>query len=156
MDRESFHLKGRLDHVERRGHEICILDYKTSGNPVPLKINLDRFDPEKRETWNLAIGSLQLPFYLLLYSGATGEKIRDLNGMYLLLGRTSVDREMELPFFGRDDVKEKKYDALKEVIFALLREIVAPEIPFHPTPDRRGCCPACDYKYICGTQWVVR
>jgi hypothetical protein len=156
MDREPFHLKGRLDHVERRGHEICILDYKTSGNPAPLKINLDRFDPEKRETWNLAIGSLQLPFYLLLYSGATGEKIRDLNGMYLLLGRTSLDREIELPFFGDDEGKEEKYRMLERVIFALLEEIVSLEIPFRSPEDKRGCCPACDYRFICGTQWVVR
>jgi ATP-dependent helicase/nuclease subunit B len=156
MDRESFHMKGRLDHVERRGTEICILDYKTSGNPVPLRINMDKFDPGKRETWNLAIGSLQLPFYLLLYSGATGERIRDLNGMYLLLGRTSLDREIELPFFGGDEGKEEKYRLLERVIFALLEEIVSPEIPFRSPEDRRGCCPLCDYKYICGTQWVVR
>ncbi|MEI9478112.1 MAG: PD-(D/E)XK nuclease family protein, partial [Deltaproteobacteria bacterium] len=155
-DRESFHLKGRLDHVVKRGDRICILDYKTGGNPIPLKINLDKFDPERRETWGVAIGSLQLPFYLLLYSEATGEKIRDLNGMYLLLGRTSINREMELPFFDEDDDKDKKYELLKTVIFALLKEIVSPEIPFCPTSDRRGCCPICDFKYICGTQWVVR
>jgi ATP-dependent helicase/nuclease subunit B len=156
IDKEAFHLKGRLDHVERRGHEICILDYKTSGNPIPLKINLDKFDPAKRETWTLAIGSLQLPFYLLLYSGATGEKIENLNGMYLLLGRTSLDREMELPFFEGDEGKEEKYRMLETVIFALLKEIVSPETPFFLPSDRRGCCPVCDYRYICGTQWVVR
>jgi ATP-dependent helicase/nuclease subunit B len=156
VDRESFHLKGRLDHVERRGGGTCILDYKTSGNPVPLKITLDKFDPERRETWNTAIGSLQLPFYLLLYSEATGEKIGNLNGMYLLLGRTSLNREIELPFFDGDDGREKKYELLKAVIFTLLKEIVSPEIPFHPPADRRGCCPICDFRYICGTQWVVR
>jgi ATP-dependent helicase/nuclease subunit B len=156
IDKESFHLKGRLDHVERRGHGICILDYKTSGNPTPLKINLDKFDPERRETRELAIGSLQLPFYLLLYSEATGEKISDLNGMYLLLGRTSLDREIELPFFEDHDGKIEKYELLKTVIFALCKEIVSPEIPFRPAVDRRGCCPVCDFRYICGTQWVVR
>lgn len=156
IDKDTFHLKGRLDHVEKRGDGICILDYKTSGNSIPLKINPDKLDLERRETWNQAIGSLQLPFYLLLYSGATGEKIKDLNGIYLLLGRTSIDREIELRFFNDQDDRVRKYELLKTVIFALLKEIVSPEIPFTPAPDRRACCPICDFKYICGTQWVVR
>jgi hypothetical protein len=33
---------------------------------------------------------------------------------------------------------------------------VSPEIPFTPASDWRGSCPICDFKYICGTQWVVR
>ena len=37
---------------------------------------------------------------------------------------------MELPFFGEDEDKEEKYELLKTVIFALLKEIVSPEIPF--------------------------
>jgi len=77
--------------------------------------------------------------------------------MYLLLGRASLDREIELPFFEGGDVKEKKYELLKTVIFALFKEIVSPEIPFRSPADRRGCCPVCDFRYICGTSgWSGR
>jgi hypothetical protein len=38
----------------------------------------------------------------------------------------------------------------------LLREIVDPEQTFKPAQDRKASCPGCEYKCICGTQWVVK
>lgn len=156
ISKDSFNLKGRIDCIEKRDGEIYIIDYKTSSNPNYLKINLDKLDLAKRETWSEAIGSLQLPFYLLLYSEATGKKITNLNGMFLLLGKAKISDKIELPLFEDLENTEETYEILKTIIFQLLEEIVDPSFPFQPTSGRKESCPLCNFQYICGTQWVVK
>lgn len=152
---DSFNLRGRLDAVIRSGEKTVIIDYKTGSNSKFLKINFDKLDIDNRDSWSEAIGSLQLPFYLMLYSKHTGKAIKDLNGMFLLLGRSLINREIELPFFAEED-GEEKYELLKDLIFRLLKEIIDPEFPFKPATDRKNVCPDCSYKHICGMQWVVK
>jgi len=152
---DSFNLRGRLDAVIRSWEKTVIIDYKTGSNPKFLKINFDKLDIDNRDSWGEAIGSLQLPFYLMLYSKHTGKAIKDLNGMFLLLGRSLIDREIELPFFAEGD-GEEKYELLKGLIFSLLKEVIDPDIPFKPAADRKNACPDCSYKHICGMQWVVK
>ncbi len=153
--KDSFNLRGRIDAVIRSGEKTVIIDYKTGSNPNFLKINFDKLDIDNRDSWSEAIGSIQLPFYLMLYSEHTGKAIKDLNGMFLLLGRSLINREIELPLFTEDD-GEEKYELLKALIFSLLKEIIDPEIPFKPATDRKNTCPDCSYKHICGTQWIVK
>jgi CRISPR/Cas system-associated exonuclease Cas4 (RecB family) len=153
--KDSFNLRGRIDAVIRSGEKTVIIDYKTGSNPNFLKINFDKLDIENRETWSEAIGSIQLPFYLMLYSEHTGKAIRDLNGMFLLLGRSLINREIELPLFTEGD-GEEKYELLKGLTFSLLKEIIDPELPFKPAADRKNACPNCSYKHICGMQWIVK
>ncbi len=156
ISKDSFNLKGRIDCIEKRDGEIYIIDYKTSSNPNYLKINLDKLDLAKRETWSEAIGSLQLPFYLLLYSEATGKKITNLNGMFLLLGKAKISDKIELPLFDNSDDVDETYNLLKTVIFKLLKEIVDPLSPFQPAPELKKACPLCNFQQICGTQWVIK
>ncbi len=146
----GFSLRGRLDSVQKRGEKTAVVDYKTGSNPARLKIDLDRLDPEDRGSWNETICSLQLPFYLLLYLGKNGGSIRDLEAVFLLLGRAAVDREIEAPLFGNAE-PEAAFELLKKIIFGLLSEIVDPSVPFRPAGDRKGSCPGCDFHYICGT-----
>jgi ATP-dependent helicase/nuclease subunit B len=148
-----FSLKGRLDSVEKRGERTCIIDYKTGSNQARLKIDFDRLDPDDRDSWNGAIGSIQLPFYLLLHTMQGGGNIRDLEGLFLLLGRASVDRGIELPLFGERD-PEEAFAAARKVISGLIEEIADPSVPFRPAGDRKGTCPGCDFRYLCGTQWI--
>ncbi len=155
ITKDSFNLKGRIDAVIRSGEKTVIIDYKTGSNPSFLKINFDKLDIDNRDSWSEAIGSIQLPFYLMLYSEHTGKAITDLNGMFLLLGRSLINREIELPFFVEGD-GEEKYELLKALIFSLLKEITDPELPFKPSVDRKNTCPDCSYKHICGTQWIVK
>ncbi|MEW6002734.1 MAG: PD-(D/E)XK nuclease family protein [Nitrospirota bacterium] len=155
ISRNSFKLKGRLDSIEKRGEEIFIIDYKTSSNADYLKIDFDRLDINSRETWSEAIGSLQLPFYLLLYSKRR-ERIKDLNGIFLLLGRAVINRDIEIPLFDNQEKAGKRFELFKKVIFRLLEEIVDPTSPFRPTENRKELCPLCDFQYICGTQWVIK
>jgi len=150
-----FHLKGFIDSIEKRGNKICIIDYKTGATSNPLKINFNKLDLDDRDSWDEAIGSLQLPFYLLLYSGKTGAKIRDLNAMFLLLGQSGISPKIEAPLFETGD-EERRYGVLKDIIRRLLEEIVDPAQPFRAASDKKASCPDCGFKYICGTQWVVK
>jgi CRISPR/Cas system-associated exonuclease Cas4 (RecB family) len=152
---DSFNLKGRLDSVEQRDDKTVIVDFKTGSNPAFLKINIEKLDPEKRETWDKAIGSLQLPLYILLYSEKHKRAINGLNAIFLLLGRSKISKEIELPLFDGTSASDT-YSPLKAVIFKLLREITDPSVPFGPAADRKRACTFCDFQYICGTQWVVR
>jgi CRISPR/Cas system-associated exonuclease Cas4 (RecB family) len=150
----SYKLKGRLDIVEKRDDMICILDYKSGSSAKNLKINFDKLDPHNRDSWDEAAGSLQLPFYLVLYSERHGTKIEDLRGMFLLLGRSLITKEIELPLFETDD-EVSKFDELRAVILGLLEEILDPDVPFAAASNRKNSCPKCDFQYICGTQWVA-
>lgn len=150
----SIRLKGRLDAVEKRDGNICIVDYKSGSYTKNLKINFSKFDPGDRASWDEAIGSLQLPFYLLLYSESHGIKAEELTGMFLLLGRSSINKDIELPLFETDD-DSKKFVGLKTAILGLLEEIIDPDVPFRAASNRKNSCPNCDFRCICGTQWVT-
>jgi ATP-dependent helicase/nuclease subunit B len=150
----SYKIKGRLDIVEKRDNDIWIVDYKTGSYAQHLKINFNSVDLGRRDSWDEAIGSLQLPFYLILYSQRHNLKIEDLRGMFLLLGRSAISKEIELPLFDTND-DGTKFDALKSVILGLLEEIVDPDVPFGAASNRKKSCPKCDFQYICGTQWVT-
>lgn len=156
VSKNSFNLKGRPDCIEKRDEKIFIIDYKISSNPTHLKINLDKLDLRRRDTWSKAIGSLQLPFYILLYSEATGKEIKNLNGMFLLLGKAKISDRIELRLFDNSKNAEETYELLTRVIFKLLEEIVNPAIPFQLTSERKKWCPLCNFQYICGTQWLVK
>ena len=150
----SYKLKGRLDVVEKRDGNICIVDYKSGSYAKNLKINFGELDPDNRDSWDEAVGSLQLPFYLILYSERHGTRIEDLRGMFLLLGRSLINKEIELPLFERDN-EGSQFNGLRTVILGLLEEIVDSAIPFVATSNRKNSCPRCDFQYICGTQWVT-
>ncbi|MFA5354765.1 MAG: PD-(D/E)XK nuclease family protein [Thermodesulfovibrionales bacterium] len=150
---DSFRLTGRIDSIEQRDEKTVIVDFKTGANPSYLKIGFEKLDINKRESWGAAINSLQLPFYALLYSEKNRTPVENLEAVFLLLGRSKMDSAIELPLFG-DSSPAAMFEPLKAVIFGLLREIADPAVPFGPPQDRKKACPACDYRNICGTQWV--
>lgn len=152
---DGFNLKGRLDSVEQRGGKTVIVDFKTGASDSYLKIRLEKLDIAKRETWGEAIGSLQLPFYLLLYTEKKRRPIDEFNALFLLLGRSRISEKIELSLFD-EAAPAEMFVPLKVVIFKLLREIIDPRVPFSPSSDIKNGCPTCDFKYICGTPWVVK
>ncbi len=152
---DSFNLSGRLDSVEQRDDKTVIVDYKTGSSANYLRIDAEKLDINRRETWDKAIGSLQLPFYLLLYTADKRKPIEDLEAVFLLLGRSQISSDVELPLFGGASQAET-FASLKTVIFRLLKEITDPLVPFSQAHDRKKVCPSCDFQYICGTQWVVK
>jgi ATP-dependent helicase/nuclease subunit B len=152
---EGFKLRGRIDSIEKRNGKIFIIDYKTGSNRDRMKIKFEKLDPDNRESYDKAIGSLQLPLYLLLYSSVMQADVKDLNGVFLLLGKTMISKDIELCLFENGD-KEDIFYTLKTVIFRLLQEIVDPVYPFKPASDKKASCPDCKFNYICGTQWIVK
>jgi CRISPR/Cas system-associated exonuclease Cas4 (RecB family) len=149
VKKNSFKLGARLDRVEKRGDRTAIIDYKTSANKNYLTIRYHKLDLKNRDSWSEAIGTLQLPFYLLAYSHLTGEKPEAIDCMFLLLGRTRVDSDIEVPLF-RDEAEFRgNYENLTQIIFSLLEEIVNPNQPFMPTIDLKKNCGGCAYGYIC-------
>ena len=149
--KESFRLTARLDRVEKRGGRTAILDYKTSASKKYLSIQFKKLDPGNRESWSEAIGTLQLPVYLTVYSQATGEKPEDIDCLFLLLGRNIINPAIELPLFEDRDGFDQKLGDLHHVIFSLLREIVDPEKDFEPTSTPKNRCDRCTYIHICAS-----
>jgi hypothetical protein len=145
-------LKGVIDRIETRGDMTCIVDYKTSAYPKRLAIDFDDLDPDVRESWSEAIGSIQLPFYLFLYQAAMQVRIDDLDAFFLLLGRTHMDERIEAPLFRKKERAAPDYEKAREVIFRLVREITDPEISFSPHYRAKDSCLFCDYGYLCGMQ----
>jgi ATP-dependent helicase/DNAse subunit B len=147
--KDSFKLGARLDRVEKRAERIVIIDYKTSANKNYLTIHYNKLDLKNRDSWSEAIGSLQLPFYLLTYSTLTGEKPENIGCMFLLLGKARIDSDIEVPLFKNEVEFKENFESLTQVIFNLLREIVNPDQPFPPTIDPKKNCGRCAYGYIC-------
>jgi CRISPR/Cas system-associated exonuclease Cas4 (RecB family) len=150
---EGFRLKGRVDCVEERDGRTYIIDYKT-GASDRMKVNFAKLDPADRGTWTEAIGSLQLPCYLMIYAGEKAAAPETLNGAYLLLGRSVIGRDIELPLFADGD-RQAGCQALRQVIRLLLEEITDPSVPFTPSADVKRQCPDCDFRYICGNQHIA-
>jgi ATP-dependent helicase/nuclease subunit B len=151
---QGFTLTGRLDAIQKRGESVCVIDYKTGHDARSNAINFKKLDPERRETWSTAIGSLQLPVYLLLHEALDPND--PASAMFLLLGRARLDRSIELPLFADQEEASRELPRLLTVLGGLLREIMSADVPFFPTEDRKRRCPTCDFNGICGTRWLAQ
>ncbi|MCX7793305.1 MAG: PD-(D/E)XK nuclease family protein [Thermodesulfovibrionales bacterium] len=147
-------LNGRIDLVLKEDSEFTIIDYKISSKNDNLKIIFDKLNPEDRSTWYKAIKSLQIPFYMILYSTKYRISVNDINGYYLLLGKSSLDGDSKYGPFSSDKIKE--YEIMSNIIRSLIDEIKDPNTPFMPPMKLKDECPYCDYKPLCGTEWVKR
>ncbi len=147
---DSFHFECRLDRIEKRSGLIYIIDYKTGSNERNYRIRFDKMD--QREKWADAIGSMQIPLYVILYARQRGEKIDRLRGLYILLGKTSVEGNIEVSPFS--DNYEEEIWWVEMAVRTLLSEIVDPDMPFVACSDIKNNCPICIYNNLCGTQWV--
>ena len=150
--KDSFRFGVRLDRIEKRGDRTVILDYKTSANPKPLTINFRKLNLDTREAWPEVIGTLQLPLYTLIYSEATRAHSKDVDSMFLLLGKTRVDEGIELPLFEDGDDRQERLNDLHRMIFILLGEIVDPCRPFEAPRMERWACRGCPFGQICTNQ----
>lgn len=146
--------EGRLDRIEQRGTSVFILDYKTGPQPSKVSINFKKLKVEERDTWNDAVVSLQLPFYLLLYSEHTGIDIQKIIPAYLYLGDNRLSEESEVVFQGQPAERATCFEQMRSIIELLLHEINDAAIPFLPPNDLTKTCPRCPYTALCGTSWV--
>jgi hypothetical protein len=149
---DPFRYKGVMDRIETRDGTTCIVDYKTGASVGRLSTTFSKLDVGDRKSWNEAIGSLQLPFYLFLYEQTTGKNVGDLQAMFVLLGKVRLDEGAELPLFGKNDDVPECYAKAKEVIRALVREIADPEMPFDPRGRAKNACRFCDFQHLCAAE----
>jgi hypothetical protein len=142
--------------VEERDGVSYLVDYKKAADKSNYKMRLDKLTLEDRDTWNRAIPTLQLPFYIILHAAESGRAPADIHALFLLLGRTLMDAGIELPLFEDAGAVHESWPVLERVIQTLLKEIISPDVPFSPAPDLKAVCPRCDFTAICGTGWLKK
>jgi ATP-dependent helicase/nuclease subunit B len=147
-------LVGKADHIEMRGDVVHIVDYKTASDDRRYRIRFDKLSAADREGWTHAIGSLQLPFYALLYHWTTGVGLDRLRPSYVLLGKETIGSKTEASLFAEGDDAGALTGTLGAIIRTLLEEISSEEIPFIPAADLKKNCPICPFVDFCGTRWV--
>jgi ATP-dependent helicase/nuclease subunit B len=147
----KFELSARLDRSEKRGDDIYILDYKTGAGEKSVGINFKKLDPENRESWSDAIGSVQIPFYNLVYSRAHDLPRERVQGLFLMLGKSHLGPKIEYsPYDAEDEgARREQIGMMEHIIVGLIREIIDPGRPFEPTGNSARFCPACPYGTIC-------
>lgn len=148
--------KGFADRIEKRGDNVYILDYKTGANEKSVAISLKKLDPDNRETWKGAIGSVQLPLYMLMYSQSAGIPVGKIIPAIVFLGKKQLDLQSEVSLFESKEEAAEWYPKLEKIILSLVDEIKDMSRPFEPTEDIVHDCPDCPFKFICGTQWAEK
>lgn len=138
----------RLDRVDLRDGKHVIVDYKISKDSDSYRIKFDHLDINQRESWK-AVGSIQIPLYILLYSKRYGIDIENIKGYYFLLGSPVIDESANfdpLSYYGTEGI-----NIISRFMGKLLEEIYDREIPFLPPQDFKNLCKYCDYQPVCGT-----
>jgi hypothetical protein len=154
VNADGFSFTGRIDRIERRGTRHVILDYKTGRDDSHVRIDLEKLSVDDPSTWRAAIGSFQLPMYMLLYSEAKTVPITSILPAYLFLGRNAISPDIETSLGRNDHTASEVYEAVRPVLFGTINDILDPAKPFEPTEELHTTCPPCPYRAICGTSWV--
>jgi CRISPR/Cas system-associated exonuclease Cas4 (RecB family) len=156
MRAEAFgsRLSGRVVRREERDGIHHIVDYKTGAPISRTKIRFKSLNPEDRATYGRAIGSMQLPFYLLMAVEGEGMAPERISASYVFLGGRHVDNSCEEYFAGDSGERIERYGMMSRVIEKVIYEIKAATVPFLPTEDPAAHCGSCPFSGICGTKWV--
>lgn len=138
----------RLDRVDLRDGKYVIVDYKISKSSDNYKIKFNQLDVNRRESWK-AVGSVQIPLYILLYSKKYRIDMENIKGYYFLLGSPVIDASANfdpLGNYGTEGIK-----IISKLLEKILNEIYDKNIPFFPPQDFKNLCKYCDYQPLCGT-----
>ena len=154
-EKDGFRFVGRVDRIEMRDGKLVILDYKTGRDDQRTRIRTEDIDPDNPATWAGAIGSFQLPLYMLLSASDRDAAMEDISPAYLFLGRQRLDESIEVGIGDEDHSAADVYRSVERVIRSMLAEMVNLDIPFRPTADPPRQCPTCPFHTICGTQWTL-
>jgi RecB family exonuclease len=144
-------VNGSLDRIDQRGGRQVIVDYKTGGSAkVP---SFKKFDLERRQDWAKTLGSVQLPFYIMLYCAFNPEvDPNTVDSELRMLGGKTIQAR---PLFKDFETRDKNYHDCLEAMARLVGEIRDPALPFEGTGDTQNQCRYCDFKVMCGRQWVT-
>jgi hypothetical protein len=150
----NYHFTGRIDRIEQRGERHIILDYKTGRDDSHVKIHPDKLRQDDPESWREAIGSFQLPLYMLLYSETVKIPLGSITPAYLFLGRNAISPDIEVGIGGKQYTAEEVYQAVRPVMTKLIGQILDPARQFEATSRLNEDCPHCPYRSLCGTSWT--
>ncbi len=137
-----------------RNEKIYILDYKTGYDEKRNTVNVEKLIADRRETWREAIGSFQLPVYMLLYATFFKKPIEQISPAIIFLGKQPIDQSIEVSIGDETHTAYDVYRAVEPVMFALLEEIQDQEKDWIATDTMEQECPRCPFSTICGTAWV--
>ena len=154
VEHDGFMFRVRMDRIEDRNGEVHILDYKTGGDPNKLKTKMGKLVVDNPSTWAKAIGSFQLPLYAMVYRKGNDVAVDKIHPAFLFLGKSKIDEAIESPLFEKDVSHDHQQGKFEQVMMKVLQEIVDVKAPFRPTQEMEEQCPRCQFKAICGTQWV--
>jgi ATP-dependent helicase/nuclease subunit B len=155
IEKNGIRFTGSIDRIEKRNGNPFILDYKTGSNATSVKIRTAKIDLHDRKSWSEAIGSFQLPLYMLLYSEEEKAPLETITPAYLFLGKNEITMDVESSVGGDDVSPAETYAAVEPVMFELIAEILDEGKPFHPTIEPEKQCHQCPYTAICGTSWAT-
>ncbi len=143
IDEFKVKIMAKIDRVDKRPDGICLVDYKTSskyeGHIPSNKISDEDLKGEILD-WGVRCGSIQLPLYIMVYEDC--QKTKDVFASIITLGSKNI---MESPIINRNEIFDK---AIKIAIADILKSDF-----FYP-PISEKFCRFCEYKTICGRQWV--
>lgn len=146
---------GRIDRMESRDGKTFIIDYKTGLDDSRVRIRPGRLNPEVRSSWRGAIGSFQLPLYMLLASRSGGIDLNDLFPVYLFLGNPDPGLNAEVGIGDESISAVETFRLVERVIMTIMMdEMFNVNIPFMATETPYKDCPSCPYNTLCGTQWI--
>jgi hypothetical protein len=161
-------ITGRIDLIEERDGRVFIVDFKISGREELYKIKIDALikgikdyestrKSEKNEYLSYfvedKIGSIQIPLYIIAYSKEKKISFENIEGIYLLIGKSRLNNIEFKPLNNsRSQSEVLKY--IKNLISMTIEELFNLQIPFYPTKNLRKNCQYCDYQTVCGTLWI--
>ena len=149
---EGVRLTGRADRIEIRNGRRVIVDYKKGAKSEWYRVDIGKLDPERPETWQQAMRSVQLPVYLLMAAHSGGD-YANVDPVYAFLGSLREDA-FEVPLFPEGTNRAQAWSHLTMTFSKLFREILDPELSFLPPRDLGEVCPQCAFRAMCGTGWV--
>jgi len=156
VDVEGRKFEGKTDRIEQRGGVTYILDYKTGSNEKHVSISFKKLNAYERSTWNDAIGSVQLPLYMMMYSQIAKIPADAITPAIIFLGKKQLTADAETRLFDTKEEVAVWFPIMEKIILSLVDEILDVNTPFVPTDDIVNNCPECPFKFICGTQWAVK
>jgi len=144
-------IKGRIDMIYQKGDTHCIVDYKTSSDINKYKIKLTDNLSKERDSWEKNITTIQLPFYIMLYSKTKKIDIKKIQAKFFMIGKKEIDEDSFINISGDDFEKYK----IQTIINNLIEEILDLNKAFMPPKDFRKSCKFCLFVNFCETMWAV-
>lgn len=139
----------KIDRIDRRPDGIYLVDYKTSSSDK-YSIPSEKFSYEDLNkpisNWGALVGSLQLPFYILIYRQSQSEK--NISASIITLGSKEIKESV---IFDWSQSRER-LEIFNLAIQIAIKDIVTSDYFLAPVDEKP--CKGCPYKTICGRQWV--